>query len=1198
MATAYTQDELRSLFQSSFNLKQWYSFLQHFFNASELKERPERIIKDTIDEGYYLGNIDTKDHYHVGFFCYNIRKGSVANKRVGLRNLVKSFINPTWGIFDAALVVFDSGDHWRLSFISDIKGDATSPKRYTYVFGSNELLYKTPIERFRFLQDKGISFENLKTAFSVEALSDEFFDKYREQYADFIQYVTGKRFVKVGNKWEEKLLGEPDAALMQAFNYNEKKIRDYVKKMMGRITFLHFLQRKRWMCGDLNYMQNLFENSKYKNDYLDSVLEPLFFGILNTKPDNREALFTEYGWDKTLLEEWKDIPYLNGGLFERDEDDEPESKFPADYFKRLFQFFSEYNFTIDENDPNDAEIGVDPEMLGHIFENLLEDNKDKGAFYTPKEIVHYMCRQSVIQYLETHEPDEQYVEPIEQLINNGIVMPILQTKDVASRFMILLKEVKVCDPAIGSGAFPMGILYVLYYAIHNLQPHAEPKGSFDSTETKREIIQNNIFGVDIEQGAVDIARLRFWLALVVDADEPQPLPNLDYKITCGNSLLSRYPIDSPIENVFIEYNKGKSESEKMTLSKYKKLVSDYTNTSNHITKENFRRTIENIKNTFKTELTKQEKEKISKLRGRILSLESPMLLGERTRKEKVELKKLKEQLVKQEELQSNIINNKLYTDAFEWRFEFPALLDENGDFTGFDIIIGNPPYLRIQGIRDVNPQFADELVEKYQSATGSFDLYVTFVERGLQIIKQQGIVNYIMPVKWTNAAFGKGLRTIISEKNAAHQIINFGAYQVFNASTYTALQWFMPNSNELLYYELDKNLTTNQELDSYLKSLNNKKASKINANKLTKEAWVLTVGYTTEILGKLENHSRCIGDIFNKIFCGLQTSKDDVYFLYNCTEDNGFITGESKHLNHYVQVERGLVRPLLKGEDVHRYDNIQTNRFVIFPYKIENGKAILYTENELSILFPNGYAYLKECEEELRNREKGRLRNDDFWFKYIYPKNLALFDNEKLVAPEISYGGNFAYDKDGIFYSTTKIYGYIKKKDITEGYKFWMALFNSRLFWFYIQNTGYVLRGGYYTFKTNYVSPFPVPEPQQTRKGAKIVERLTDFLLYLYDKNNVDILTHTSNKRLATHIEEIIDMIFYELYFEQHMKDHQIDVIADLNKYDWSSISDAATIETFYKWYQQSENMVRQKIMLLDTRSNNFIYQIHRTATI
>lgn len=228
MTATYTPDILRRLFRSSFNLTQWYTFLQYFFNATELKEEPERIIGSTSDDGYYLGNIDTTDSYRIGLFHYNITKGSVANRRVGLRNLVKSFINPTWGEFDAALVVFDSGDHWRLSFICDIKGEATSPKRYTYVFGNDDLLYRTPIERFNFLKKKGISFENLKTAFSVEALSNEFFDRYREQYADFIQYITGKRFVKVGSKWEEKKLSEPNAALMGAFDYNEKKIRDYV----------------------------------------------------------------------------------------------------------------------------------------------------------------------------------------------------------------------------------------------------------------------------------------------------------------------------------------------------------------------------------------------------------------------------------------------------------------------------------------------------------------------------------------------------------------------------------------------------------------------------------------------------------------------------------------------------------------------------------------------------------------------------------------------------------------------------------------------------------------------------------------------------------------------------------------------------------------------------------------------------------
>lgn len=223
--------------------------------------------------------------------------------------------------------------------------------------------------------------------------------------------------------------------------------------------------------------------------------------------------------------------------------------------------------------------------------------------------------------------------------------------------------------------------------------------------------------------------------------------------------------------------------------------------------------------------------------------------------------------------------DKLYKNAFEWRYEFPSLLDDNGDFKGFDLVIGNPPYLRIQGIREVNPDFADELVEKYKSATGSFDLYVTFVERGLQIINGSGIVNYIMPVKWTNSAFGKGLRELAANKTS--QIINFGAYQVFNASTYTALQWFTPNCKELAYYELDRNLTTNEELGAYLNSLNDESKAIIKSDKLNKEAWILTVGDTVSILNQLELHSRRISDVFEKIFQGLATSKDDVYFYMN-----------------------------------------------------------------------------------------------------------------------------------------------------------------------------------------------------------------------------------------------------------------------------------------------------------------------------
>ena len=743
MAT-YTPDSLRNLFQSSFNLAQWYSFLQHFFNATELKSSPERIIKNTSDEGYYLGNIDTSDSYRIGLFHYNIHQGSVANKRVGLRNLVKPFLRYE---FDAALVVFDSGDHWRLSFICDIKGEATSPKRYTYVFGCPDLLYRTPIERFNFLKKKGISFENLKTAFSVEALSDEFFDKYREQYADFIQYITGKRVVKVGSKWEEKVLCKPNAALMLAFDHDEKKIRDYIKKMMGRITFLHFLQRKGWMCGDFNYMQNMFENSAYKNDYLDSVLEPLFFGILNTKPAEREALFTDYGWDKSLLNEWKDIPYLNGGLFERDEEDEPESRFPAEYFKRLFQFFSEYNFTIDENDPNDAEVGVDPEMLGKIFENLLEDNKDKGAFYTPKEIVRYMCQESLIAYLETN------TSIAKDKIRQFVLSPEEGVADIPEnkkpKLLAALEEVKICDPAIGSGAFPMGLLNELLHCREVLSGE-----HYDRAEIKKSIIKNNIYGVDIEKGAVDIARLRFWLSIVVDEETPSPLPNLDYKIMQGNSLIESFMgVDLSKLTYEKEYKKDKGEfslfdDEKNRLQKtVSYLLSSYYSCSDHDKKVKLQ---QEISDTINKQLEAQ-------------AYNTSILA------------KLKE---------INLAENNKF---FLWHTWFSDVFSRD-DKEGFDIVIGNPPYISSK-TQLSNPILAEQrnsLVAsgKYSCLYQKWDLYIPFIEFGInQICSTNGVCAMIVPYPLTNQIYAQKLREMILTKFHLFELVDLNGTKIFNNAT-------------------------------------------------------------------------------------------------------------------------------------------------------------------------------------------------------------------------------------------------------------------------------------------------------------------------------------------------------------------------------------------------------------------------------
>ena len=676
---------------------------------------------------------------------------------------IQSFIRSDLFMFTNAFMLFHNenpeGKDWRFSFAykdTTIKG-MTPAKRYTYLFGKNHRA-RTASERFAKLADAEKDTQNLLNAFSVEALSKDFFNGYKEQYKAFCDFLFAHKddreyFGPKFSQWEDKYL------------------RDYVKKMMGRITFIYFLQRKGWMNNDLDYMQKAFENSTCKDDYLDSFLEPLFCGVLNTKPEERAELFKSLGWNLSLLDGWNDIPYLNGGLFERDEQDKPKSKFPAQMFKNLFDFYSRYNFTIYENDPDDAEVGIDPEMLGHIFENLLEDNKDKGAFYTPKEIVQYMSRESIAQYLKTHA-DEALHTAIDELIKDGKVGEALQDKANATAIYRLLCDVKVCDPAIGSGAFPMGVLNVLYHARMLLYAFTRPTQGFSPAMVKREIIQNNIYGVDIEKGAVDIARLRFWLALVVDEEEPQPLPNLDYKIMCGNSLIHRFALDAPFKDVLKHYNKENKTN--FTLDDYRQWVYDYTNLSDHTQKDNFRQKIEEIKSAFKTELSKGEKLKLSDVRGEIDNLQAKDIFGKQVGSA-TEIKKMQKKLKDLEAQRDDINNNKLYENAFEWRFEFPALLNEEGNFTGFDVVIANPPF----GVL-----FSEEekkyISKHYQHQDYQPESYLIFIEKGINIMKKQGVLSYIIPNTWLLNLTTKKIRRYIFESTSLVEIVHLKDY-VFNA---------------------------------------------------------------------------------------------------------------------------------------------------------------------------------------------------------------------------------------------------------------------------------------------------------------------------------------------------------------------------------------------------------------------------------
>ena len=427
--------------------------------------------------------------------------------RVSIQNCIRTIMEDN----TSALIFFHFADNlneWRVSFVhrAETLKTSTSAKRYTYLCGTGHPC-RTIAERFQKLAKKAdegaaITVDDMLNAFSVEALSKEFFAEYKVFYEDFVQYITGKRYIRAKGKagYENRVVAgakvhtEIFAHFQRISNGDEqkaeKKVRDYIKKMMGRLVFIQFLQKKGWLgCsddnwndGDRDYLQHLFEYStaEQQNNFLATVLDPLFFGMLNTNPEDREKHFAQKNWDTTLLDCFGKVPYLNGGLFEEDIEDNVPVVFPAVLFGNpaqkeiertfcssqntdypydascgLLDFFARYNFTIDETDPEDREVGVDPEMLGKIFENLLEDNKDKGAFYTPKEIVQYMCRESLIAYLAEETQDEPAMR---DLVLNHNTQTIKDKKTVLSA----LKNIKICDPAVGSGAFPMGMLNELF----------------------------------------------------------------------------------------------------------------------------------------------------------------------------------------------------------------------------------------------------------------------------------------------------------------------------------------------------------------------------------------------------------------------------------------------------------------------------------------------------------------------------------------------------------------------------------------------------------------------------------------------------------------------------------------------------------------------------------------------------------------
>lgn len=738
MAT-YNKETFKRLFQSKFNLSKWQMLLQDYFHADKVRVSPEVLDEDAEDrKGYFLGSMTTQDNYELGFFYYEMEDGSVLRRKVGLRNLIRPYLG--YG-FDAVLAVFNDGTNWRLSLICDLKEDATSTKRFTYVFGDEKAFYKTPILRFESLRTKANEFLEIKKAFSVEALSDDFFDEYRKQYAEFVKFLTGKEYVKKGNKWVEQETGEPDAQYFTSFKKDDKLVCDYIKKMMGRIVFLYFLQSKGWLAGNLHYMHDLFYDAsdEVKGDFLDKVLEPMFFGLLNTRPEDRSSAPLVNGVGVKYIPNAGEIPYLNGGLFQQEKIDEVESVFPAGMFQSLFDFFDSYNFTIDENDPNDAEVGVDPEMLGKIFENLLEDNKDKGAFYTPKEIVRYMCQESLTAYLQTGIDDAEVKAHIANFVKTNDVEELGgASSELAMSIDQKLIDVKICDPAIGSGAFPMGLLRELYACRKSIEIFEED----NAADIKRHIIQNNIYGVDIEKGAVDIARLRFWLALIIDEKEPMPLPNLDFKIMQGNSLLESYKgVDLDVTSKKLKTGKDTKKTRGVLSLGFEE--TDVQKTIQDLVKSYFSITDHTLRAQRRQQIDKYVKDYIK-------------VCAEGNH-----------------EVQDAVDELEIPNDQFFlWHTYFADVFEQGG----FDIVIGNPPY----GV-SIKDDYRKAVVASWGNVP-DYEIYYYFIVLAAPLLKEKGIMSYIIPNTFLFNTFAKHFREMLVEKWNVLEILDCTKFPIFESA--------------------------------------------------------------------------------------------------------------------------------------------------------------------------------------------------------------------------------------------------------------------------------------------------------------------------------------------------------------------------------------------------------------------------------
>lgn len=1171
---AFVDNVLRPIFQGKVSKLTIYE--ETTVTSIELNSSEQLYVVSAIKYGEFQTLDKTPRTVELYEIIVNDNK-QIERSRVGLNALVKKHIIGNNAILVNFAYQNPEKRSWRFSFIArdgvfqdgEMLTKDTHPKRYTYVFGEPEETYKTALDRFFVLANElEITINKIKDAFAVEAMSKAFFDEYRDKhYAGFVDYLMRSNFSK------------------SAFRGNDKDVRDFVKKLLGRIVFLYFLQKKGWLGakdtsykdGDKNFMTNFFKKAGANDAFYANWLSSLFFDALNNERPNDDFTMP----DGEVVK----IPYLNGGLFEKESEQYDYLTFPAELFANLFEFFDQYNFTIFESSPEDHTVAVDPEMLGHIFENLLEDNKDKGAFYTPKEIVHYMTQESLIEYLHTQIPSANRTE-LENFVKNKENQ---LSKDYKKEIDQKLDTVKICDPAIGSGAFPMGLLQEIFSLKERIAYELGYKVWSPAT-VKENIIQKSIYGVDIERGAVDIARLRFWLSLIVDEEMPKALPNLDYKIVVGNSLVSKF------DEVVIEIDWEKKTFGK--LNEHAKTVTDKEQEKIEQLKqisEKQKLFFESKSNTQKARLKAEIRDlkldiviKQLKQNKVLFQTQNPYKGGFAPSAKDIktnldidlQVAEFDNTLTKLNRLKDN--PNEPF-NHFDWKLDFPEVLNPMvNENTGFDIVIGNPPYLGEKGNKEnFRPVQKTSLGSRFYK--GQMDLFYYFFHLSIDLSCKKGNIIFITTNYYITADGAIKLREDIFSRTNPIGFINFNELRIFE----TAL------GQHNLITHLSKNTEFKRLINVFvskgkqmfdLKHVNKfleKEFEDSEYFQLSKEnlfegsKYYIRLGnYSNDsgmsIFDKIRKSTKSLDELFN-INAGIGVTVSKVTKKYiDKFPNEPYESGDGIFVinkNEAKNLEKDIVKPFIKNSDIEKY-----------VYKHNEDLLLYVTRNHNIDKYPNVKSHLSKYKSILDDQIL-EYEESFPWFALNRPRTKEIFeDSDKIILPYRSISNTFAYSNEPIYGSRDVLF--ITKKTRDYSIKPLLCILNSKLIFFWLYNKG--KRKG----NTLELYQAPVSEiPIRTNLNKAILSFLCDFIIRL-KLSNKDISEFVPNSHISEAFEEVIDALVFELYFPEEFAEKGIEIekyAQDIFK-PIDNLSEEEQIKAIQEAYQtlrEKDNPLRNQIKLM-----------------